>query len=60
MSNPIQTIETDAAKVLAENKSVMATLETDEAKVKVFWLDYRAYIVCAICFLIGAFVGHKL
>lgn len=57
MTDPVVT---DATKVLTDNKATIATLEGDVAKVKVFWLDYRAYIVCVICFLIGAFVGHKL
>lgn len=53
-------VETDATKVLADIKAVSASLVTDEAKVKVFWADYRTYIVCVICFLLGAFFGHKL
>lgn len=53
-------VQTDAAKALADVKGVIASLPAEEAKVKVFWADYRAYIVCVICFLIGAFVGHKL
>jgi hypothetical protein len=53
-------VETDASKVLADIKAVSASLVTDAAKVKVFWADYRTYIVCVICFLIGAYLGHKL
>lgn len=56
MTDPVVT---DATKVLTDNKATIATLEGDVAKVKVFWLDYRAYLVCLACFLAGAFV-HKL
>lgn len=57
MTDPVVT---DATKALADVKGVIASVDSEASKAKVFWLDYRAYIVCAICFLIGAFVGHKL
>ena len=52
-------IQTDATKALADVKGVIASLPAEEAKAKVFWADYRTYIVCALCFLAGVFV-HKL
>jgi|HubBroStandDraft_5_1064220.scaffolds.fasta_scaffold111843_3 hypothetical protein len=60
ITNPLPKVEADAQTVLADTKATIASLGTDVAKVKVFWADYRTYLVCVICFLIGAYLGHKL
>jgi hypothetical protein len=57
MTDPVVT---DASKVLADIKAVSASLVTDEAKVKVFWADYRTYIVCGLCLILGIVVGHSV
>jgi hypothetical protein len=57
MTDPVVT---DASKVLAETKSVIATLESDVAKVKTFWTDYRLYIVCTLCLIVGIVLGAKV
>jgi hypothetical protein len=35
-------------------------VKADIAKVVSFWQDYRLYLVCAACLILGAIVGHKL
>lgn len=35
-------------------------LAADIAKVKTFWADYRLYIACALCLILGGIIGHKL
>lgn len=53
-------VETDATKVLADIKAVSASLVTDAAKVKTIWADYRLYIVCGLCLIVGLYVGHTV
>ena len=57
MTDPVQT---DATKALAEVKSVIASVDTDAAKVKVFWADYRTFIVCGLCLILGIVIGHTV
>ncbi len=53
-------IQTDATKALADVKGVIASVDADAAKVKVWWADYRTYIVCLACLILGLIIGHKL
>jgi predicted negative regulator of RcsB-dependent stress response len=36
------------------------TVQEDIAKVKTFWTDYRLYIVCTACLILGLILGHKV
>lgn len=57
MTDPVVT---DATKALADVKGVIASVDADVAKVKTFWQDYRLYIVCAICLIVGIVLGHSV
>lgn len=50
----------DATDDLAHVKGVIASVVADAAKVKAFWKDYRLYIACTLCLIIGAIIGHKI
>jgi hypothetical protein len=39
---------------------VIEAVETDIAKVKTFWTDYRLYIVCTLCLIAGIIIGAKV
>lgn len=56
MTNEVQT---DATKALADVKGVIAGVDADAAKVKVWFKDYRTYIVCGLCFILG-FLAHSV
>jgi hypothetical protein len=53
-------IKTDATKALDDVKAAVAGVDADAAKVKVFWTDYRLYIACTLCLVLGAIVGHAI
>jgi len=57
MTDPVVT---DATEALADVKGVIASVDADVAKVKTFWTDYRLYIACTLCLIIGAVIGHKV
>lgn len=40
-------------------------MSTPESKlaadiIKTFWTDYRLYIACTLCLIVGGIIGHKL
>lgn len=53
-------VEADATKALADVKGVIAALPAEEAKVKTLWTDYRLYIVCTLCLIMGGIAGAKI
>lgn len=57
MTNEVQT---DATKALADVKGVIAGVDADAAKVKTLWADYRVYIVCGLCLILGIVIGHSV
>lgn len=52
--------QTDAIKALSDVKGVIAAVGADAAKVKTFWQDYRLYLVCMLCLIVGGFLGGAI
>lgn len=53
-------IQTETAKATADFKKAVAAVDTEVAKVKAFWSDYRLYITCALCLIVGLVLGAKV
>lgn len=54
----LQTVETDATKVLADTKATIATLESNETKGVTYIKAHIVWFIGIAAFLAGALLGH--
>lgn len=50
--------QTDAERVLADNKAVIDAIEDDEEKAAAYISAHMAWAIGLVCFLVGFVVGH--
>lgn len=50
----------DATKAFSDLKGVIAAVDADIPKVKTFFTDYRLYLICAACLIVGGIAGGKI